>query len=173
MHLGSARGPRVLVNSQWRLKALEHFMPTLLSNSLMNNQQDFMKALTATLSRWIENHECGWGKLIWSVYSRPRCAGFQERYSRAKAATVLPSQEPFLSNPYKHMSSHHCGQSGDPPDVSVGGGSLELRWESEEDSIMEHSEEALKGLVWFDFDLFFFQRNVLNLHHTIKKWKIL
>lgn len=53
--------------------------------------------------------------------------------------------------------------------MSVGGGSLELRWESEEDSIMEHSEEALKGLVWFDFDLFFFQRNVLNLHHTIKK----
>lgn len=67
------------------------------------------------------------------------------------------------------MSSHHCGQSGDPPDVHVGGGSLELRWESEEDSTMGHSEEALRGLVWFDFDLFFFQRNVCNLHYTIKK----
>ena len=53
--------------------------------------------------------------------------------------------------------------------MSVGGGSLELRWESEEDSTMGHSEEALRGLVWFDFDLFFFQRNVLNLHYTIKK----
>lgn len=51
MHLGNVMGPRVLVNIQWGLKALEHFMPTLLSNSLMNNQQDSMKALTATLSR--------------------------------------------------------------------------------------------------------------------------
>lgn len=94
--------------------------------------------------------------------------GSRRDTSQAKAATVPPSQEPFLSNPYKHMSSHHCGQSGDPPDLSVGGGILELRWESE-DSTMGHSEEALRGLVWFDFDPFFIQRNLLNLHYTIKK----
>lgn len=51
-----------------------------------------------------------------SDQSIPRHAvlGSRRDTSRAKAATVPPSQEPFLSNTYKHMSSHHCGQSGDP-----------------------------------------------------------
>ena len=58
--------------------------------------------------------------------------------------------------------------------VSDGGGRLELRWEGEEGLTMGRlhmglSKEVLRVLVWFDFALYWFQRNLLNLDYTIKK----